>query len=523
MLRSTCRRRATWVVTTVTLTGTPLSACRPRRRTRVEATGVRGTSTTDPVRSGRCTTAFIRRLLPVVAERSATRRTRVARAVPVEEWWRSRRDRWFWTGRSWHRVRVAIATNRPGLGGSVLIAVSGNVSGSGRIDASGGSSTGNSSGGREGAGGGGRVALYGGSFSGFDPGSQVLAQGGSTVYYGTTLGYGAAGTVLVFTDGISTYGDLMVDAGTDGTGAERVSPNTELPELGTGSVSALEVDGSDAWLTSAETLRLRWVGAWLVLEDGSGTDLGAFRVADIDSTGRALLSGAGSLAGAVSYRGEYRFDELWLRNGAGLVSSDRLDVGSVLAEGTSRLPSSTSVRGNVTVSSGAVISAATGDRVSLQAGGVFTVETGAAIDVSAQGYGGGDESHPDGYAPSGVQASSPDAGGSHGGAGFLYDGTGPVGEIYDSVYAPALAGGGGALRNLTDTGHESGAGGGVVEITTGVAGSGRGNSGEGGESAELRVGRCGGKRPDRCVGELRRDWSDRCVRWGYDRQLGPGP
>ena len=354
-----------------------------------------------------------------------------------------------------------------GAGGSVLIDVSGDLSGTGRIDASGGDSLSTQNTAREGGGGGGRVALYAGSFSSFDAGSQVVVRGGETSYWGTIYSYAAPGTVLTFTEGVSTYGDLIVDAGTDSTGGERVSLNTELPVLGTGSVSGLEAAGADAWLTSVEVLRRRWVGAWMALEDSSGSELGAFRVTDVDASGRALLSGAGSVVGATTYSGEYRFDELWLRNGAGLVASDRLDVGSVLAEGTSRLPTSTSVRGDVMVSSGAVTTAAEGDRVSLQTQGTFTVETGAKIDVSAQGYRGAHEGHPEGYSPLGVVASSPDAGGSHGGAGDFYDGPGPAGEVYDSVYVPVLAGSGGALRTATATGFESGAGGGVVEISAG--------------------------------------------------------
>ena len=354
-----------------------------------------------------------------------------------------------------------------GAGGSVLIDVAGSLSGSGRIDVSGGESNSAYTSSREGAGGGGRVALYAGSFSGFEPGAQIEAFGGWTHYGGSSYGYAAPGTILVFTDGASTHGDLIVDAGTDSSGAERASVNTELPSLGTGSVGALEAADTDAWLTTVETLGQRWVGAWMVLEDSSGGDLGAFRVVEIDPSGRALLSGAGLVAGAATFRGEYRFDALLLRHGAGLVASDRLDVGSVVVEGSSRLLSSATVHGDATVSSGGLITAGPGDRISLHVVGTFTLEVGAKIDVSSLGYRGGHSGHPDGYAPAGVQASSPDAGGSHGGSGDLYDGAGPAGEVYDSVYAPMLAGGGGALRNDTDTAYESGAGGGVVEITAG--------------------------------------------------------
>ncbi len=220
-----------------------------------------------------------------------------------------------------------------GAGGSVLLRVSGSLSGVGRIDASGGDSWTNTGYGIEGSGGGGRVALYVGSLAGFDPGTQVQVQGGRSYYGYTTYVYGAPGTVLAFTGGVSTYGDLIVDAGAETDGTERVGPATELPELGSGAVAGFEIAGADAWVSGASALAPRWTGAWMALEDGSGSDLGTFQVAAVDETGRALLEGAGSVGSPSSYRGEYRFDGVTLSHGAGLVASDRLQAESVRAEG----------------------------------------------------------------------------------------------------------------------------------------------------------------------------------------------
>ena len=61
-----------------------------------------------------------------------------------------------------------------------------------------------------------------------------------------------------------------------------------------------------------------------------------------------------------------------------------------------------------------------------------------------EGTKGGHSGHPDGYGPEGIRPSSPDTGGSHGGVGIDWDGPGPAGEVYGSVYLPHQAGGGGS-------------------------------------------------------------------------------
>ncbi len=85
------------------------------------------------------------------------------------------------------------------------------------------------------------------------------------------------------------------------------------------------------------------------------------------------------------------------------------------------------------------------------------------LNVSGRGFAGGDNANTSGRAPAGVSGSTQDAGGSHGGRGVPFDGGGTGGETYDSVYAPRLAGGGGARdQDGNTTGH---AGGGTLDLT----------------------------------------------------------
>jgi len=87
------------------------------------------------------------------------------------------------------------------------------------------------------------------------------------------------------------YGVLRVDA--LGTNA-RV---TSLPELGAGGVTGYTVEGSDAWLSGPVPFAESWLGAWVVLLDAGGGELGVYEVVDLDATGRVRLAGAaGTLA-----------------------------------------------------------------------------------------------------------------------------------------------------------------------------------------------------------------------------------
>ena len=205
-----------------------------------------------------------------------------------------------------------------GAGGSVVIDA-GAVSGVGDIDASGGDYLKGAVGGWGPPGGGGRVALYVDDLSSFDVATQVAARGGSRYAgSGSIEKTAGAGTVYV-SDASSTYGRLIVD----GARTEALEA-TELPALGTGTVVSVEVSGADAWVSSDSPFRPRHMGSWMVLSDSGGTEIDAYRVLEVDASGRALLSGASGAVGAVQYRGEYRFDRIETRGGAGLLSGDRL-------------------------------------------------------------------------------------------------------------------------------------------------------------------------------------------------------
>ena len=273
-----------------------------------------------------------------------------------------------------------------GAGGTVRIDA-GSLVGNGRITADGGWVRACSSTRGVGTGGGGRVALRVDDVTGFDAASQVQAWGAAL--YDCSWGiyrYARPGTVYV-RDGTSTYGDLIVDAGEEADGTDRDENTvegmvTELPALGEDAVTVFETAGVDAWVTAPASFTARWLGAWMVLADASASDLGEFEVLELDATGRARLSGAGSVVGAASYRGEYQFDDLLLRHGAGLLSSDPLIAGSVRVEDASRLPVEMEVGGDVTVAAGATASVVAGSVLRMQVAGTLRIEAGAVLDAN---------------------------------------------------------------------------------------------------------------------------------------------
>ncbi len=212
-------------------------------------------------------------------------------------------------------------------------------------------------------------------------------------------------------------------------------------------MTAFQVQGADALVTASAAFKAQWLGAWMVLLDSTGATIGSYPVQSIDGSGRVLLKGAGGVSGAVQYRGQYRFDRLDVKGGAGFSSGDEVVVSDVYAESKGRLPSTLTAT-NVTIKAGASpVTVVQGGALAMTVSGTLTVEPGAVLDVSALGYAGGVGNNSSGGAPSWVTASSYDAGGSHGGAGTLGTYAGPVGDIFDSVYQPQLGGGGGSLKN----------------------------------------------------------------------------
>jgi hypothetical protein len=348
-----------------------------------------------------------------------------------------------------------------GAGGTVWIEA-GVLSGSGTISANGGWIKTNTTSTRVGSGGGGRVALEVGSFVGFDPSVQATAAGAPR-YDGlwAVQGCSAPGTVFA-RDGSMIHGELRIEHST--ACANRVV-DTELPPLGSGSIAGWEPSAGDAWMTAAEALHPRWVGAWVVPVDAGGVELGSFKVLAIDAAGRALLDGADLVVGATSYRGEYRFDRVDVLGGAGLIARDAVWVDEMEIGGAARL-SGPVVATEMSVLAGAVLVPAEGDTLRLEAPGTLTVEAGASLDVSGRGYAGGVSGAPAGGAPVNVLGSLSDAGGSHGGAGLAWDTAATTaGEVYDSVTGPRLPGGGGALDN--DGSGTGTGGGGVIDVVAG--------------------------------------------------------
>jgi hypothetical protein len=332
-----------------------------------------------------------------------------------------------------------------GAGGTIAV-TAGSMSGSGSIDASGSDEPLFSECNFDaGAGGGGRVALSVGSFAGFDPAVQARAWGGRP-YGGSNPLYAAPGTVYYRVAG-QQWGVLLIDNGQE-NGVNRAGLLTELPALGSGGLAGFEAAGADAWVSRAGGFAASWRGAWMVLKNAAGASLGTFRVADLDAQGRALLAGAGAVAGASAYAGEYRFDRIDVLHGSSYDASDPVAGAELVLEGDLEVASE--IRGvDVRIKAGARVRPVTGGELRILAAGKVTIEPGALIDLASRGYG-------IGAAPPGVTPASGYAnGGTHGGAGG-------IGDFYDSVYEPWLPGAGGTGGNASGK-----PGGGVVRIEAG--------------------------------------------------------
>ena len=163
---------------------------------------------------------------------------------------------------------------------------------------------------------------------------------------------------------------------------DRIGPISPLPQLGSGGVVSTAVTGADAWIEADRLLRARWEGAWMRLFDGGGGDLGLFRVLEIGGDGRALLEGAGTVTGAATFAGEYRFDSVDLLNGARIDAVDPIFVESLtMAGGETRIPVSLDAH-DVTVRAGAIVRPAAGGVAHLRLTGTLTVEAGGRLDAS---------------------------------------------------------------------------------------------------------------------------------------------
>ena len=339
-----------------------------------------------------------------------------------------------------------------GAGGTVRIEAS-LLSGTGKIEANGADAS-DHQGNHAGPGGGGRVAIEA-DLSGFNPSAQVFVYGGKRYYGSTNYQFAAPGTVLV-RESSSTFGRLYIDGGDSRAEGPSVEA-TALPDLGTGSVVAIESVAGDLWIQDDSPFKVRWLGTSVELLNASGNSLGVFGASEIDESGRLLLNGAAGLS-ASSYVGFYQFDSVDVTGGAGLSNTDSVQLGTLTLEGDVEIEGEI-LAGDVVVRTGTFVRPVGDQPIRITATETFVLEVGASIDVTGFGYPGSDNFlFPTAEAPEGVAGSAVDAGGSHGGGGMAPD-SGVDVEVYDSVYEPRYAGGGGSYRG--------GAGGGVVEISAG--------------------------------------------------------
>ena len=356
-----------------------------------------------------------------------------------------------------------------GAGGSIWLEA-GTLTGHGTLDASGADDLMSFFSGTtpDGAGGGGRIALVVGVLDGFDPIAQAQAFGGQELHSnGALFGIAGAGTVY-FETSSSVYGTLIADAGlVRGNASANGIPvltgldpaTTPLPRLGSGTVLASVPAVADLLITADRTLEPRWLGAWMHLLDATGASLGSFRVTELLATGEARLEGAAAVAGAATFEGEYRFDRIVTRNRAQVLFNDPLAGDSLVIADDARIAGTIEVDA-LRIAAGTTLATAPHQSLHLRVAGALRVESGATIDASGDGYANAVSSLAEAGAPAGVLGSIGVAGGSHGGSAIRRYLTERIGGVYDSVFAPRFAGGGGGEANGT-------AGGGVIDIVAG--------------------------------------------------------
>ena len=171
--------------------------------------------------------------------------------------------------------------------------------------------------------------------------------------------------------------------------------------------------------------------------------------------GTLTLDDTAPVAAGDLWQGVYRFDNLTQRGDHRLDSEDPIRVGN-LREIWGSVLTRTLTGHDLILRAGAVLSLppspdpSTPDSLLVALTGDLTIESGAAIDVTGQGYGSAM-----GYP--GATAPGDGSGGSHLGVGGQYQ-TSPVGSTFGSVYRPQEAGGAG------DHATRGGLGGGVVRL-----------------------------------------------------------
>jgi len=347
-----------------------------------------------------------------------------------------------------------------GSGGSIKI-TTGLFEGSGSVSANGG--------GFETGGGGGRILVnydtLGTDTNGFDGLRNVIAAGGKGV-----ARQGSAGTVL-FKQTSQAYGDLYLDATLTNTTAGIWSP---LTPIGLGrsvalTTNTLTVDGEVPLLPGG------LVGVQLL--PNVNQPISFTIVSNSANTITVLVSGGTNLTDVANagdlYAAAYRFDNVVLRRGAMLVTSDKVTVDGTLSITENSMI--THYDAKVAYEPG----------LDLVANNIV-LSSNSTINADGRGYLGGrqgDNSSNFGRTVSNALGSSVRSAGSHGGLGGTFGGT--ANAIYgDLKYPVELGSGGSSDGGATWLGAD---GGGRVKLTAatmtldGVI-SANGNNGTGNQS-----------------------------------------
>ena len=325
-----------------------------------------------------------------------------------------------------------------GAGGSIKITTS-LFEGSGTVSANGG--------GNEVGGGGGRILVnynfVGAGTNDFNGLRSVTAAGGK----GSSR-HGSAGTVL-FKQNSQTYGDLYVDATmTNATG----SAWTPFTPVGLGRSVALTTNE----LTMDGQVPVAPGGlVGLKLKPNVNAAAEFTIVGNTDTTITVQVIGGTNLTDVASvgdvYAASYRFDNVTLRRGGWLVTSDKLNVNQTL---------SVTENGVITHFDA---TAAYEPGLDITANSIV-ITTNSAISVAGRGYLGGRQpgnGNDRGLTVSNALGSSVHSGGSYGGLGGATDGT--PSPTYGDLKNPVMFGSGGSSRG--DGFAAGGDGGGRVKLT----------------------------------------------------------
>lgn len=209
--------------------------------------------------------------------------------------------------------------NGGGAGGSIWLQTQ-TIRGFGTIDAGGG-------GGCQ-AGGGGAIAIEYTNAASIVP--SLRAAGGASA-----CNRNAAPGVVYIKRPASTYGDAIIDPLDVLPSAGIVPPiSTELPSLGSG-LAQSGTGGNTLVTDRASNIPAYFEGNWIEI-----ANKGTWRIATINAKTVTLAPNGNetiSLAQGDAWRSVYRFDTLKLRNGARLISADRIDYTTLDKDASSAL------------------------------------------------------------------------------------------------------------------------------------------------------------------------------------------